>query len=99
MNRNRLLLIGVVALALGALVSFGVYKNLQSSNSHNSQPGSDVVVAAVDIQVGAKLTDGDVRVVHFPEGSLPPNAYHAKSEVVGRGVILPVSRGEFVLPT
>jgi pilus assembly protein CpaB len=58
-----------------------------------------VVVAAVDIQVGAKMSDGDVRVVHFPEGSLPPNAYHAKSDVVGRGVILPISKGEFVLPT
>ena len=99
MNRNRLLLIGVVALALGALVSFGVYENLQSKNARNTQPGSDVVVAAADIQVGAKMSDGDVRVVHFPEGSLPPNAYHAKSDVVGRGVILPISKGEFVLPT
>jgi pilus assembly protein CpaB len=99
MNRNRLLLIGVVALALGALVSFGVYKNLQSTNSRNTQPGSDVVIAAADIQVGAKLTDGDVAIVHFPDGALPPNAYHAKSDVVGRGVILPISKGEFVLPS
>jgi pilus assembly protein CpaB len=38
-------------------------------------------------------------VVHFPEGSLPPNAFHAKSDVVGRGVILPISKGEFILPT
>src|SRR5438128_1387109 len=99
MNRNRLLLIGVVALALGALVSFGVYENLQSKNARNTQPGSDVVVAANDIQVGAKLSDGDVRVVHFPDGALPPNAYRAKSEVVGRGVVLPISKGEFVLPS
>jgi pilus assembly protein CpaB len=99
MNRNRLLLIGVVALALGALVSFGVYENLQSKNARNTQPGSDVVVAANDIQVGAKLSDGDVKVVHFPDGSLPPNAYRAKSEVVGRGVVLPISKGEFVLPS
>jgi pilus assembly protein CpaB len=99
MNRNRLLLIGVVALLLGALVSFGVYKNLQSTNSRNTPAGSDVVVAANDIQVGAKLTDGDVKLAHFPEGSLPPNSYRAKSEVVGRGVILPISKGEFVLPS
>jgi pilus assembly protein CpaB len=99
MNRNRLLLIGIVALALGALVSFGVYKNLQSTSSRNTQPGSDVVVAAGDIQVGAKLSDGDVKVVHFADDSIPPNAFRSKSEVVGRGVILPISKGEFVLPS
>ena len=99
MNRNRLLLIGVVALALGALVSLGVYQNLKSKTSKDSRPGSDAVVAAGDIQVGAKLSDSDVRVVHYPDGSMPPNIFHAKSEVVGRGVILPISQGEFILPS
>jgi pilus assembly protein CpaB len=99
MNRNRLLLIGVVALALGALVSLGVYQNLKSKTSRDTRPGVDAVVAAGDIQVGAKLSDGDVRVVHYPEGSMPPNIFHAKSEVVGRGVILPISQGEFILPS
>jgi len=99
MNRNRLLLIGVVALALGALVSLGVYQNLKSKTSRDTRPGVDVVVAAGDIQVGAKLSDGDVRVVHYPDGSMPPNIFHAKSEVVGRGVILPISQGEFILPS
>ena len=99
MNRNRLLLIGVVALALGALVSLGVYENLKSKNSRDTRPGSDVLVASGDIQVGAKLSDSDVRVVHYPDGSMPPNIFHAKSEVVGRGVILPISQGEFILPS
>lgn len=99
MNRNRLLLIGVVALALGALVSLGVYQNLKSKTSRDTRPGVDAVVAAADIQVGAKLSDGDVRVVHYPDGSMPPNIFHAKSEVVGRGVILPISQGEFILPS
>ena len=99
MNRNRLLLIGLVALALGALVSLGVYQNLKSKTSRDARPGVDAVVAAGDIQVGAKLSDGDVRVVHYPDGSMPPNIFHAKSEVVGRGVILPISQGEFILPS
>ena len=99
MNRNRLLLIGVVALALGALVSLGVYENLKSKNSRDTRPGSDVLVASGDIQVGAKLSDSDVRVVHYPDGSMPASVFHAKSEVVGRGVILPISQGEFILPT
>jgi pilus assembly protein CpaB len=98
MNRSRLLLIGVVALALGAFVSFTVYRNLQSRTGSNSVPGVDVVIAAGDIQVGAKIEDKDVKVVRFPAGDLPPSYVRQKSSVVGRGVVLPIAKGEFVLP-
>jgi pilus assembly protein CpaB len=98
MNRSRLLLIGVVALALGAFVSFAVYRNLQSRAGGNSAPGVDVVIAAGDIQVGAKIEDKDVKVVRFPSGDLPPSCFRQKSQVVGRGVVLPIAKGEFVLP-
>src|SRR6267378_4499039 len=98
MNRSRLLLIGVVALALGAFVSFAVYRNLQSRTGPNNAPGVDVVIAAGDIQVGAKIEDKDVKVVRFPSGDLPPSCFHLKSSVVGRGVVLPIAKGEFVLP-
>ena len=98
MNRSRLLLIGVVALALGAFVSFGVYRNLQSRAGGNNAPGVDVVIATADISVGAKIEDKDVKVVRFPSGDLPPSCFHQKSSVVGRGVVLPIAKGEFVLP-
>jgi len=98
MNRSRLLLIGIVALALGAFVSFTVYRNLQSRTGLDSAPGVDVVIAAGDIQVGAKIEDKDVKVVRFPSGDLPPSCFHLKSSVVGRGVVLPIAKGEFVLP-
>jgi len=54
MNRTRLLMIGILALALGAVVSVFVYKNLQSRGP-SGEPGVDVVVAANDIQVGTTL--------------------------------------------
>src|SRR6266567_2820867 len=98
MNRSRLLLIGIVALALGAFVSFTVYRNLQSRTRSDTAPGVDVVIAAGDIQVGAKIEDKDVKVVRFPSGDLPPSCFHLKSSVVGRGVVLPIAKGEFVLP-
>jgi Flp pilus assembly protein CpaB len=55
MNRNRLLLIGAVALVLGAFVSLSVYRNLQSKAGSKAVPGEDVIVAAEDLQVGAKI--------------------------------------------
>jgi pilus assembly protein CpaB len=98
MNRTRLLLIGFVALALGAIVSFSVYRTLQTRTGGDVAPGVVVVVAANDIPVGAKVGESDVKEVRFPSSDVPPNCFHLKSSVVGRGAILPIARGEFFLP-
>ncbi|HVO82598.1 MAG TPA: Flp pilus assembly protein CpaB [Terriglobales bacterium] len=99
MNRNRLILIGFVALALGALVSMSVYRNLQSRTATDNRPGVDVVIATGNLQVGAKIADKDVKVVRMPAGDLPPHIYQKAESVIGRGVVLPISQGEFILPS
>jgi|SRR5580700_1061847 pilus assembly protein CpaB len=99
MNRTRLLMIGALALALGAFVSLFVYRNLQGRGPATSAPGADVVVAADDIQVGARVEDHDVRIARFPASGLPAGFYAKKSQVLDRGVIIPISRGEFILPS
>src|SRR5271170_2305466 len=99
MNRTRLLMIGALALALGAFVSLFVYKNLQGRGSSNNEPGADVMVAADDIQVGARIEEHDVRIAKFPATGLPAGVFAKRSQVLGRGVIIPISRGEFILPT
>jgi len=94
-----LLMIGAVALALGAFVSLFVYKNLQGRSSSTGEPGVDVVVAANDIQVGARIEEHDVRLVKYPASSLPSGTPSKRSQVMGRGVILPIAKGEFILPS
>src|SRR5271155_759755 len=98
MNRTRLLMIGVVALALGAFVSLFVYKNL-AGRGPIVEAGADVVVAADDIQVGARVEEHDVHIARFPASGLPAGAYTKRSQVMGRGVIIPISKGEFILPS
>src|SRR5271170_2208261 len=98
MNRTRLLMIGVVALALGAFVSLFVYKNLQGRPA-TVEAGADVIVAADDIQVGSRVEEHDVRIAKFPASGLPAGAYTKRSQVLGRGVIIPISKGEFILPS
>src|ERR1700680_8106 len=98
MNRTRLLMIGFVALALGAVVSFAVYRALKSGTGGDAPPGVDVVIAANDIPVGAKVEERDVKVVRFPSSDLPPNCFHLKSSVRRRGAVLPIGRGDFFLP-
>ena len=99
MNRNRLLLIGVFALALGAFVSYAVYHNLQSRSATDNRAGADVVVAAHDLQVGEKIEDNDVKLVRFPADEIPPNVFRLLKSAIGRGVVLPITKGEFILPT
>jgi pilus assembly protein CpaB len=98
MNRGRLLMIGGLALAVGLLVSYSVYNRLRTSAGGLREPGVEVVVAANDIQIGAKLGDSDIRMLSFPQSTIPPGAYTRKSQVLNRGVVLPISQGEFILP-
>lgn len=98
MNRTRLLFIGFIALALGAVVASVVYNNLKAGTRSSKPAGVDVVVAAGDLQVGTKIGENDVKVVLFPEGDLPVGSFHQNSQVVGRSVVMPISKGDFILP-
>lgn len=96
MNRTRLLMIGALALALGFLASAYVYRTLQGRSGADNT--ADVMVAANDLQVGSRVEAGDVRVIRIPAADLPPGAPRRKSDVLGHGVIIPISKGEFILP-
>lgn len=92
-------MIGGLALALGLLVSYAVYNRLRLSLGAGNEPGVDVVVAAEEIPVGTKLENRYIRIARFPQSVVAPGAYTKASEVLGRGVILPISKGEFLLPS
>ena len=81
---------------VGLLAGYVVY-NQQRGRSANTVPLVQVLVAANDIQIGSKLTDRDVRPVEVPQASIPPGAFSRKSSVLGRGAVLPISRGDFIL--
>jgi pilus assembly protein CpaB len=98
MNRSRLLMIGGLALAIGLLVSFSVYNRLRTfAGSNSNEHVVRVVVAADDIQVGTKLDTHDVGVITIPQSAVPPGAFSDTSRVIGRGAVLPVSKGDFIL--
>jgi pilus assembly protein CpaB len=99
MNRTRLMMIGALALAAGFLASVYVYKNLAARTGGSPDAGVQVMVAANDLQVGARVEERDIRIINIPGADLPPGAPRKKADVIGRGVIRPISKGEFILPT
>ena len=93
-------MIGGLALAVGLLVSFTVYGRLrQFADANTSAAGVPVVVAAEDIPVGMKVEAKDLRVINLPQAAIPAGAFSGTSKILGRGAILPVSKGEFILPS
>jgi len=98
MNRSRLMMIGALAVAAGFLVSVYVYKSLQSKGGVSTDNFAQVMVAANDLQVGARVEERDIKVISIPAQDMPPGAPRKKADVVGHGVIIPISKGEFILP-
>ena len=98
MNRTRLIFIGIMALAFGTFASALVYRFLQQHTVSAEANSQDVVVAVADLAVGTRIQDKDVRVVRLPADVIPPGSFRHKSRVIGRGVVLPIAAGEFILP-
>lgn len=100
MDRKRLLMIGIVALAVAGFASYAVYRVLSLSLSAASHDAAQpAVVAANDLNVGQKLEEKDLRLVKLPASDLPAGYHATVSELVGRGVVLPMSKNELVLDT
>ncbi len=92
-------MIGVLALALAPLSASSSTRICKGRGPSNVEAGADVMVAADDIQVGARIEEHDVRIAKFPASGLPAGAYTKRSQVLGRGVIIPIAKGEFILPS
>jgi len=56
-----------------------------------------IVVAAADLQLGKELKPEDVRMIQFPEGSVPMGTFTSADDIMGRGVISPIVQNEPIL--
>jgi len=97
MNRNRFLLLGLIALVVAGFVSLKIVSMVRRAMATPAE--TQVVIAAKDLNVGQLITDADVRVMPMAVAALPQGAFHALSQVIGRGVVLPMQANEVVLST
>jgi pilus assembly protein CpaB len=99
MNRRRLLVIGTLAACLGGLASWHVYRSLGKKIASSKKVGVGVVVAAHDIGVGVRIDERDLQVVNYPAESLPQSVLHTEEKALGHIAVLPIAKGDFVLPS
>jgi len=97
MNRKRLFLIAALALALAGFTSVLVYRLMNANMVNAKGPTTTVVVAAIDLDAGARLEEKDLRLVKLPSSDLPDGYFQNPSEIAGRGVIVPIFKNDLVL--
>jgi pilus assembly protein CpaB len=99
MARMRVPLVLLLALAAGGGLAFGTYRYMQNVSVKTvSLPTKPVVVASNDMELGAQIRPDDLRVVEWPANSIPAGAFSNPSEIVGRGLVMPVIQNEPILP-
>lgn len=62
-----------------------------------AQSGGQIAVAAVDIELGGRITPEMLRMVQWPAGDVPPGAFPEVAALDGRVVKTSVTRGEPIL--
>jgi pilus assembly protein CpaB len=99
MTRVRAVIILLLAVTAGGVFACGTYKYVQKQPAKAaSMPTTPIVVAAADLDVGATITRDDMKVVEWPANAVPANAITNTSELMGRGIVMPMIQNEPFLP-
>lgn len=83
----------VVALLAGLLAAVFAARWLSAQSGN----GGRIAVAAMDVEIGAKIGPEAVKMVEWPRGSEPPGAFDDLAKLQGRVARTALTRGEPVL--
>ena len=100
MNRIRVFTVLVLAVTIGGGLAYATYSYIQNAPVKTvSIPTQPVIVAASDLSLGTEIRQEDVKTVQWPASAVPQGTFPNPSDVVGRGLIMPVIQNEPILPT
>lgn len=102
MRKNRLVIVLVLALVSGIVAGYAALSYLRQQTRPlmaAETPRGKLVVAAKDLPLGTVLKLEDLQLIDWPGGTLPAGFAATPAEVVGRGLITPVSLNEPLLKT
>jgi len=96
--RNRIFAVLAIAILAGGGLAYATYNFVNNKPAKQvSAPTQPVVVAAADLHLGTELKKEDLVVIQFPQGKAPEGSFANPSELVGRGLIVPIVKNELVL--
>ena len=97
--RNRIFLVFALAIAAGGGLAYATFSAINAQPVKTvAAPTQPVIVAAADLALGTELKKEDLAVVNFPKGAAPLGTFASASEVIGRGIIVPIVKNEPLLP-
>lgn len=101
MRSRRLIIVLVLALVSGLLAGWLALRLISEGSNTRlptaSAPSQEIVVAARDLPLGRVLTAEDVKLLGWPGEAVPENTATTVEEVLGRGIITPVTMNEPLL--
>jgi pilus assembly protein CpaB len=87
-------------MTVGAVFAFSTYRYVQATPTGAASPRTTpVVVAASSLDLGAALRAEDMRTINWPSDAVPAGTFSSPQELVGRGLIQPISQNEPLLPS
>ena len=96
MLRRRLVLILTIAIAMGLLTGYLVYKSVNRPAGQQAET-EDILVASANITPGEGLTPQHVKLAPWPKPMVPSGALRAVKDVEGRAARSSMVSGEPVL--
>ncbi len=97
MNWNRALIGIALGVTLGLIASFYVYSQFKKAAAKPAVSTQQVVVAAINLPMGARLQSQHLRLVSWPAGDPLPGMFTRVDDCVGRALTVPVVQNEPIL--
>ena len=97
--RNRIFFVFALAIVAGGGLAYATFNAINTQPVKTvSAPTQPIVVAAADLSLGTELKKDDLTIVNFPKGTAPEGTFASPSDVIGRGLIVPLVKNEPLLP-
>src|SRR5262245_57537892 len=97
-RESRTLLVVLIALAVAALASFGVYRAVQRVPVREVEVGkATMVIAAKSMPMGSRLTRDTVKVVPWPTTTPIAGSFSGVENVVDRGLVQDIVANEPII--
>jgi pilus assembly protein CpaB len=94
---NAVVMVTILAVVVAGVAAWSIFSYLQTETKKvkAGQP-QNIVVAIVDVPIGAKLADKQVKLAAFPKDSIPQGSISDIKSVQGRVAIRPIAAGDAV---